>query len=109
MTSKPALPELYQRLRDQHRKFFDAAEALGQVAKAAGPLDTKTAQLLQLTAAAAIRSEGAVHSHVRRALAAGATPEEIRHALILVTSTIGFPNVIAALSWADDVIAEKGE
>jgi alkylhydroperoxidase/carboxymuconolactone decarboxylase family protein YurZ len=58
---------------------------------------------VQLAAAAAIRSEGAVHSHARRALAAGATPEEIQHAVIALTSTIGFPNVMAALSWINDV------
>jgi len=44
-----------------------------------------------------------VHSHARRALAAGATPEEIQHAVIALTSTIGFPNVMAALSWINDV------
>jgi alkylhydroperoxidase/carboxymuconolactone decarboxylase family protein YurZ len=45
-----------------------------------------------------------VHSHTRRALEAGATPEQIRHTLISLTSTIGFPTVVAAISWADDVI-----
>jgi alkylhydroperoxidase/carboxymuconolactone decarboxylase family protein YurZ len=44
-----------------------------------------------------------VHSHARRARAAGATPEEIQHAVIALTSTIGFPNVMAALSWIKDV------
>jgi 4-carboxymuconolactone decarboxylase len=42
--------------------------------------------LIQLVAVAAIRSEGSVHSHVRRALETGASPEEIRHALVLLTS-----------------------
>jgi len=32
-----------------------------------------------------------VHSHVRRALAAGVKPEEIYHTLLLLVSTIGFP------------------
>lgn len=58
----------------------------------------------KLAAAAAIRSEGAVRNHVRRPLEAGAKPEEIRHVIILVTSTTGFPNVVAALSWADDLL-----
>jgi len=57
--------------------------------------------------AAAMRSEGALHSHTRRALQAGAEPDEIRHAIILVTSTIGFPQVVAALSWAEDVLGKK--
>jgi len=48
-----------------------------------------------------------VHSHVRRALEAGAKPDEIYHALVLLVSTIGFPAVSAALSWAREIIEKK--
>jgi 4-carboxymuconolactone decarboxylase len=58
-------------------------------------------------ASAAIRSEGAVHSHARRAIEAGAKSEEIYQTDILLTSTIGFPTVSAALSWVEDIIKEK--
>ncbi len=102
--SKEKLPPIYRRLQAQHPEYLAAVENLGATARKAGPLDEKTSHLIQLAAAAATRSEGAVHSHVRRALAAGATPEEIRHALLLLTSTIGFPTVTAALSWADDIL-----
>ncbi len=98
------VPRNYLKLKAREREFVTAVEALGQAAKQAGPLDEKTAQLIQLAAAAGIRSEGSVHSHVRRALDAGATSDEIRHALILLTSTIGFPTVAATLSWAGDVL-----
>ena len=80
-----------------------AFDALGKAAANAGPLTEKTRHLVQIGAAAAIRSEGAVHSHTRRALAAGATREEIEHAVIAATGTIGFPNVMAALSWINDI------
>jgi AhpD family alkylhydroperoxidase len=69
----------------------------------------KTAQLVQLAASAAIQSEGAVHSHVQRAMAAGATPDEIYHAVLLLVSTIGFPRVAAALSWVDDLLHKPGQ
>jgi alkylhydroperoxidase/carboxymuconolactone decarboxylase family protein YurZ len=36
----------------------------------------------------------------------GANAEEINHAIILLTSTIGFPAVSAALSWADDILGK---
>jgi AhpD family alkylhydroperoxidase len=81
-----------------------ALEALGAATSAVGPLDERTSQLVQLGAAASMRSEGAVHSHTRRALQAGATPDEVQHALLLLTATIGFPNVVAALSLADDIL-----
>ncbi len=81
-----------------------AVEQLGEAVRTEGPLDQKQGHLIQLAAAAAIRSEGAVHSHTRRALEEGATSDEIRHALLLLVSTIGFPTVVAALSWAEDLL-----
>ncbi|HMK42821.1 MAG TPA: carboxymuconolactone decarboxylase family protein [Dissulfurispiraceae bacterium] len=99
-----AYPKQFQSVKTRFKAYFKATEALGKAAKAAGPVDEKTAHLIQLGAAAAIRSEGSVHSHTRRALECGAKPDEIYHAIILLSSVIGFPTVSAALSWADDVI-----
>jgi len=101
---KPKLPKHYLSVRERYPKVRVALEELGSAVRNAGPLDVKTGQLIQLAAAAGTRSEGSVHSHVRRAVEAGATPEEIRHAIILLTSTIGYPAVAAALSWVDDVL-----
>jgi 4-carboxymuconolactone decarboxylase len=103
----PKLPSQYMGIQKKYKDVIKAVENLGKAAKAAGPLNEKTARLIQLAAAASVRSEGSVHSHVRRALAAGAKPDEIRHAIILLTSTIGFPSVSAALSWAEDVLGKK--
>ena len=100
-------PGNYQRIKERFSKVNEAVENLGKAVKKAGPLKKKTAELVQLAAAAAIRSEGSVHSHTRRALKAGATEKEIRHSIVLLTSTIGFPAVAAALSWADDVLEKK--
>jgi len=93
----------YRKVQERYPKYLRAVEALGEATKNEGPIGEKTAQLIQLAAAAACRSEGAVHSHVRRAIDAGADTDEVHHAIILLTSTIGFPNVVAALSWADDI------
>ena len=103
----PKLPDQYTGIQKRYKGFMKAVENLGKATKAAGPLNEKTARLVQLAAAATSRSEGSVHSHVRRAVAAGAKPDEIRHAIILLTSTIGFPQVSAALSWVDDELANK--
>lgn len=100
-------PKQYETIKKRFKTYFRATENLGKTARAAGPLDEKTTQLIQLSAAASIRSEGSVHSHTRRALEAGAKPEEVYHAIILLASVIGFPTVSAALSWVDDVIQGK--
>jgi 4-carboxymuconolactone decarboxylase len=94
----------YQKMKARHPQLLDAVDGLGMAAAKAGPLSDKTRQLVQLAAAAAIRSEGAVHSHARRAVEAGASAEEVRHAILVLTSTIGFPTVVAAMTWADDVL-----
>jgi 4-carboxymuconolactone decarboxylase len=100
-------PPWYRFIKEHHGKFIENLEKLGEVVRQEGPLDEKTSHLIQLAAAAAIRSEGSVHSHVRRARAAGASPEEIYHTLILLTSTIGFPTASAALSWAYDILGKE--
>lgn len=102
------VPAWFARMKSEHGDLLDAVENLGTIARKGGPLDEKASHLIQLAAAAAIRSEGSVHSHARRAVEAGATPEEVIHAITLLTSTIGFPTVAAALSWASDVLDEDG-
>ncbi len=90
-------------MQSEHPGLMKAVSELGQATRAEGPLDEKTVELVQMAAAAALRLEGAVHSHTRRALKAGASREEIHHALVVLTSTMGFPSVSAALSWARDI------
>ncbi len=94
----------YQAMKRRYPELMKAVEGLGLAATSAGPLEEKTKHLVQLGAAAALGSEGAVHSHARRALQAGAVPDEVRHAVLLLASTIGFPSVVAAMSWVDDVL-----
>ncbi len=103
------LPQQYLTIRKKFKGVFKALDSLGKAASDAGPIDKKTGHLIQLAAAAAVKSEGAVHSHTRRALEAGATPEELHHAIIMLISTIGFPTVSAALSWVNDILEGKRE
>jgi 4-carboxymuconolactone decarboxylase len=103
----PKFPGQYTSIQKRYKGLIKAVENVGKAAKTAGPLNKKISELVQLAAAASIRSEGSVHSHARRALAAGAKPEEVRHTVVLLTSTIGFPTVSAALSWIDDVLEKK--
>lgn len=101
------VPKHYLSLRQRHKNFFEALDNLGKTVKDEGPIDEKTAHLIQLAAATALRAEGSVHSHVRRAHEAGASSEEIYHAILVLTTTVGFPAVAAALSWADDILLKK--
>ena len=103
---KAVLPPHYLMFRNRYKRLADAMDEMGKASHQEGPLDEKTAQLIQLAAAASIHSEGGVHSHVRRAQEAGAGVDEIRHAVLLLTTTVGFPTTMAALSWVEDVLQE---
>jgi alkylhydroperoxidase/carboxymuconolactone decarboxylase family protein YurZ len=80
---------------------------MGKAAHAVGPLDGKIRELVKLGMAIGARLEGATHAHVRKALAAGATAKEIRHAVVLAISTLGLPTTIMAFTWVDDVLENK--
>jgi 4-carboxymuconolactone decarboxylase len=99
-------PEHYLGVEERYPQLIGAYQSAGELGRTSGPLDRRTTHLIQIGACTALRSEGGVHSHTRRALAAGATPEEIYHALIVLISTAGFPAVSAAFSWVDDILEE---
>lgn len=97
----------YQYLVNTFPEVLTAVENLGSTIRTAGPLDRKTTELIQLGVAAAAQSTGAVHSHAKRAMAAGATVEEVQHALLVLISTIGFPKIAAALAWIQDIAVDR--
>lgn len=99
-------PKHYLVLQKKFPELISAYEKAGMLAKK-GPINEKTGQLIQLAACAALRSEGGVHSHTRRALRQGASKDEIYHAVVLLTSTIGFPTTAAAFSWVNNIIGRK--
>ena len=101
------LPAAYTRFTQRFPRVAKLHEELGKAAAGAGPLDERTAHLVKLGMAMGARSEGAVHSHVRRALAAGATAAQIRHAAALAVPTLGFPAAAAAFTWIDDVLGRR--
>lgn len=106
--TKPAkrkLPGRYLWFQKTYPDVFQAYDALGTATQEAGPLPPKTRALVKLALAAGARMEGAVHSHTRRALEAGCAPDEIRHAVLLATTTIGFPSTMSTMSWVDDVLS----
>ncbi|MDE0554143.1 MAG: carboxymuconolactone decarboxylase family protein, partial [Candidatus Poribacteria bacterium] len=59
------------------------------------------------TLAIGAKSEGAVHSHTRRALREGITREEIQQVALLAITSIGWSSSMAALSWIQDVLDKQ--
>jgi len=102
-----AYPKNYLLIQKKFPNLMKAHEEAGKLAREAGPLDAKTGNLIQLAASIALRSEGGVHSHVKRALRAGASKDEIYHTIALLINTVGFPTTAAAFSWVHDLIGKK--
>ena len=102
------LPKPFQQFKDQYPEIANLYEELGVRCQSAGPMDAKTRHLVNLGIAVGALSPGAVKSHARKALEHGATREEIYHALLLALTTVGFPAMIAAIGWVDEVLAAEG-
>lgn len=84
-------------------EIWAAYAGLGKACAAAGPIAGKNLRLIKLALAIGASSEGAVHSHVRRAMAAGVSKEEIKQVALLAIPTLGFPHAVRVLSWIEDV------
>ncbi|MBI2907519.1 MAG: carboxymuconolactone decarboxylase family protein [Chloroflexi bacterium] len=103
------LPEIFKDFRHQHPEICKAYDDLALKCHNAGPLDAKTRRLIKLGITIGLSSDGGVRSHARRALAEGITPDELRHAVLLAFTTAGFPTMIAAMKWVEEVIAKEAK
>ena len=103
----PYLPAPYQKFVKNYPELAESYEKLAVACHEAGPLLEKERRLIKLGIAIGQQSEGAVKSHARRALEGGAAIEEVRHIILLSLTTIGFPAMIAASGWVEEVIEAR--
>lgn len=99
------LPRPVENFKDEYAEVWRAFTALGDECHRAGPLDERSRRLVKIALAIGAGLEGATHSAVRNALAAGVTPEEINHVAVLAITTLGFPEAMRALTWISDYAA----
>jgi alkylhydroperoxidase/carboxymuconolactone decarboxylase family protein YurZ len=97
------LPKIYKKFSDKFPKVFKDFQQLGKTCRENGPLEPKYQDLVNLGIAMGANSRGAVMSQTRKALESGASKEEITHVVLLSLTTIGFPNMIAAMGWVEEV------
>ena len=101
------LPKTYQNFADKFPEVLKRYQQLGKSCRESGTLKEKCQDLIKLGIAIGANSRGAVMSSVRKALASGSTPEEITQAVLLSLTTTGFPNMIAALGWVEEVLEKQ--
>jgi 4-carboxymuconolactone decarboxylase len=107
MSRLPAPPDTFSEFCRRFPQVAEAWQLVGEAGRG-GPLDEKSGRLVNLAVSVGALREGAVHSAVRKAVAAGATRDEIDQVLALAVSTIGFPAAVAAYTWVRDCLDRPG-
>ena len=101
------IPKPYKQMHEKHPALMQAYEAFGEATRKAGPLSAREVALVKLAISIGSGLEGAAHSHCRKALEAGCNAEDLRHVALLSAPTIGFPTMMRARSWVEDVVAKQ--
>lgn len=98
------LPKVYEKFSSRFPDVFKDFQQLGRSCRDSGPLEKKYQDLVNLGIAIGANSRGAVMSQTRKALESGASKEEVAQVFLLSLTTIGFPKMIAAMGWVDEVL-----
>jgi len=101
------LPDIYKKFSEKFPDIFKHYKDLGVACRNAGPLSEKDQNLVKLGIAIGANSRGGIMSHTRKALSAGATPDEVIQVVLLGLTTTGFPQMMAAMKWVDSVLGEQ--
>jgi 4-carboxymuconolactone decarboxylase len=91
--------EIFSKFKEEFPSVNASYEALGnEIHEKAGPLPEKVRWLLKVVISGASGHRLALETHIVKAQEAGATNEEILHALLLLIQTTGFPTFMEAYS-----------
>jgi alkylhydroperoxidase/carboxymuconolactone decarboxylase family protein YurZ len=96
------LPATAGEIAEEYPEIWQAYAALGEAVAESGPLNQRERRLVKLALAIGAASEGAVHSHVRRAEGEGIEAAAVEQVAMLAIPTLGFPRAAAAFSWIRD-------
>jgi alkylhydroperoxidase/carboxymuconolactone decarboxylase family protein YurZ len=102
MTGK--LPAGAAKIAKKYPPVWTAYQQLGAACAGSGPLDARTLRLVKLAIAVGAASEGAVHSHARRALSEGLSADELLHVSVLAIPSLGLAKAVAAMTWIEDIV-----
>jgi alkylhydroperoxidase/carboxymuconolactone decarboxylase family protein YurZ len=84
--------KIFSEFKEEFPEIHEKHEALGkEVHEKGGPLDGKSRWLIKMAISGACNHKRALATHIRKARAAGINEDEIKHALLLLIPTAGFP------------------
>ncbi len=89
--------KIFTRFKEEFPEVYAKHEALGkEIHEKVGPLEEKSRWLIKISISAACNHKRALATHIKKAKAAGVGDEEIKHALLLLIPTAGFPTFMKA-------------
>jgi alkylhydroperoxidase/carboxymuconolactone decarboxylase family protein YurZ len=90
---------MFSKFKDDFPQVYADYEHLGaEIHTDGGSLPEKTRWLLKIAISGASRHLSALETHITKGRDAGLTDDEIKHALLLLLQTTGFPNFMEAYS-----------
>ena len=83
---------------DNHGDIYESYRSYGKaIDEDGGPLEEKTRRLIKVAVSATIQNEYSLTTHIKKALKAGCSLEEIEHTILLVAPTVGFPAMMKGI------------
>lgn len=101
------VPARFREFTTRYPQIAEAYERLAGECNRLGALDERSRALVKLGIAVGSNVHGSVRSQVRKALDEGMKPDEIRQAILLGLTAIGFPRMMEALGWAEEILADE--
>ena len=92
---------------ERYPKVWSAHETLGLECKQAGPLNEKQIQLIKIAVTGTLALETAFKTHVKKAVEAGASKDEIEHAIIQLLPILGMGRTMMAMKWYQESLRRK--
>jgi alkylhydroperoxidase/carboxymuconolactone decarboxylase family protein YurZ len=89
--------QIFSQFKSEFPEVHQKHEALGKaVHEKGGSLSEKNRWLIKIAISAACNHKRALETHLQKAQAAGVGEDEIKHALLLLIPTAGFPAFMKA-------------
>lgn len=89
--------DIYSQFKKDFPKVHEVEEALGrEIHENSGPLDEKTRWMIKIAISGSCNHKRALETHIKKAKEAGVSEAEMKHALLLLIPTAGFPAFMKA-------------
>ena len=91
--------DIFTKFKKDFPKVYSDHKALGkEIHENSGPLPEKVRWLIKIAVSGASQHPIALETHIMKAKEAGVSGDEIKHALLLLIQTAGFPTFMEAYS-----------